>query len=319
MSFFPGKDPDGRRCLWLRRHRPCGGAAHGRSRRRLHGAPGAALGAFAHGRSVHFFRSFWPGGISRRQRPRRPPASAYRACHRLLSVRRRNHAPRQPRHGGGDQAGRGQLDDGRSRHRAFRAHRRGETRDRRARSMDCRCGSRLPAAKEEMDAGFAHHDAGEFPVIADNGKTVRVVVGSLYGATSPVPVVHETIFADVCLKAGGTLPLDADHEERAIYVIDGTHRHCRRQVRGRALLVFKPGDKVTVSAASDAHFVLVGGAADGRPAPHLVEFRVIAERAHRASQGRLEGRALQQGAGRRDRVHSAAGEIDHSTEIDPSS
>ena len=50
---------------------------------------------------------------------------------------------------------------------------------------------------------------------------MRVVVGSLYGAASPVPVVHETMFGDVHLKAGGTLPLDADHEERGIYVIDG--------------------------------------------------------------------------------------------------
>ena len=57
----------------------------------------------------------------------------------------------------------------------------------------------LPAAKEEMEAGFAHHDTAEFPVVAENGKTVRVVVGSLYGATSPVPMVHETIFADVHL------------------------------------------------------------------------------------------------------------------------
>ena len=29
------------------------------------------------------------------------------------------------------------------------------------------------------------------------------------------------MFADVVLKAGATLPLDADHEERAIYVLDG--------------------------------------------------------------------------------------------------
>ena len=72
-----------------------------------------------------------------------------------------------------------------------------------------------------MDAGFAHHATAEFPVIKENGKNVRVVVGSLYGATSPVPTVHETIFGDVHLKAGTSLPLDAGHEERAIYVIEG--------------------------------------------------------------------------------------------------
>ena len=79
----------------------------------------------------------------------------------------------------------------------------------------------LPAAREEMEAGFAHHATAEFPVIKENGKNVRVVVGSLYGASSPVPTVHETIFGDVHLKAGTSLPLDAGHEERAIYVIEG--------------------------------------------------------------------------------------------------
>jgi len=44
----------------------------------------------------------------------------------------------------------------------------------------------LPAANEEMEAAFAHHDTPEFPMIEENGKSVRVVVGSLYGAASPV-------------------------------------------------------------------------------------------------------------------------------------
>src|SRR4249920_3618257 len=79
----------------------------------------------------------------------------------------------------------------------------------------------LPAAREEMEAGFAHHATAEFPVVKENGKNVRVVVGSLYGASSPVLTVHETIFGDVHLKAGTSLPLDAGHEERAIYIIEG--------------------------------------------------------------------------------------------------
>ena len=58
-------------------------------------------------------------------------------------------------------------------------------------------------------------------MVRDNGKTVRVVLGSLYGEKSPVVTTSETIFADAVLKAGAALPLDASHEERAIYVIDG--------------------------------------------------------------------------------------------------
>src|SRR6202035_5025632 len=49
------------------------------------------------------------------------------------------------------------------------------------------------------------------------------------------------------------------------------------------------------------------GRTNGRGAACLVEFRVELGGAHRTGQGRLEGRTLREGAGRRDRVHSAAG------------
>src|SRR5688572_25477447 len=51
----------------------------------------------------------------------------------------------------------------------------------------------LPAASEEMDPAFAHHATEEFPVVRDNGKTLRVVLGSLYGRKSPVVTTSETI------------------------------------------------------------------------------------------------------------------------------
>jgi redox-sensitive bicupin YhaK (pirin superfamily) len=144
----------------------------------------------------------------------------------------------------------------------------------------------LPAAKEEMDPGFAHHETAEFPVVAENGKHVRVVVGSLYGAASPVPTVHETIFADVHLKAGGALPLDADHEERAIYVVRGTIDISGDRFEPGRLLVFKPGDKVSVTAVSDAHFVIAGGAPmDG---PRHVWWNFVSSRQDRIEQAKAE-------------------------------
>ena len=106
------------------------------------GAPRAAVGAHAHGRAVHLLRPFRAGGIPRRRRARCAAASAYRARHRHLSVRRRDHASRQPRHRAGDPAGRSELDDGRPRHRAFGAHRRRTSARPAARSTACRCGSR---------------------------------------------------------------------------------------------------------------------------------------------------------------------------------
>src|SRR5664280_343058 len=144
----------------------------------------------------------------------------------------------------------------------------------------------LPAAKEEIDAGFAHHDTVEFPLVRDQGKTARVVVGSLYGASSPVPTLHETLFGDVHLKAGTALPLDVDHEERALYVVDGIIDIAGDPFESKRLLVFKPGDKITITAKTDTHFVICGGAPmDG---PRHIWWNFVSSRKERIEQAKAE-------------------------------
>ena len=144
----------------------------------------------------------------------------------------------------------------------------------------------LPQAKEEIEAAFAHHDVGAFPMIKDNGKNVRVVVGELYGERSPVPTLHETMFADVRLSAGDSLPLDNDHEERAIYVVGGTIDIAGDRFEPGRLLVFKPGDKVTVTAVADAHFAILGGAPmDG---PRHIWWNFVSSRKERIEQAKAE-------------------------------
>jgi redox-sensitive bicupin YhaK (pirin superfamily) len=147
----------------------------------------------------------------------------------------------------------------------------------------------LPADKEEMDPGFAHHETREFPIVTDAGKTVRVVVGSLYGAKSPVPTVHETIFGDVRLKAGVTVPLDANHEERAIYILDGEIEISGDKFGGGQLLVFKPGDVIALTATRDSHFVIIGGAPmDG---PRHIWWNFVSSRKDRIEQAKADWKA----------------------------
>ncbi|HTS42653.1 MAG TPA: pirin family protein [Xanthobacteraceae bacterium] len=147
----------------------------------------------------------------------------------------------------------------------------------------------LPAAREEMPPAFAHHATEDFPVVRDNGKTVRVVIGALYGKRSPVSTTSETIFGDVTLKQGASLPVDADHEERAIYVVDGEVDILGDRFSAGRLLVFRPGDKVTVSAATDAHIVIVGGAAmDG---PRHIWWNFVSSRKDRIEQAKADWQA----------------------------
>ncbi len=163
----------------------------------------------------------------------------------------------------------------------------------------------LPAAKEEMEPAFAHHAVDEFPMVRGqrHARCAWWSAAPTAGARRSCPRPRR-LFADAMLKAGSTLPFDADHVERAIYVIDGEIDIAGDRFGGGRLLVFKPGDRITHPRGERRAYRAVRRRAARRPAPHLVEFRVVAQGPHRAGQGGMGRGPLPEGAGRRDRVRS---------------
>ncbi len=111
----------------------------------------------------------------------------------------------------------------------------------------------------------------------------------MHGLRSPVATSWDTIFADAHLTAGTVLPLDAEHEERAVYVLTGEieiggDRHGPEQ-----LLVLKPGDRIAVKALTDAHIVVVGGAAmDG---PRHIWWNFVSSRKERIEAAKADWKA----------------------------
>lgn len=125
----------------------------------------------------------------------------------------------------------------------------------------------LPRAQEETAPSFSHHGPTELPELQAEGKRVRLIAGSLYGARSPVTTFSEMFYADVSLNAGARLNVPAEHEERAAYVVDGILEVVGGgQFESGQLVLFKPGATVTLRATdASARLMLLGGAAlDGR-------------------------------------------------------
>jgi redox-sensitive bicupin YhaK (pirin superfamily) len=123
----------------------------------------------------------------------------------------------------------------------------------------------LPMTDEESAPAFAHTPAAGIPELREGGMTLRVIAGTMHGLRSPVETRWDTVFAELHLAAGAALPLDTEHEERAIYVLAGEIEIAGDRHGPERLLVLKPGDRVELRAASDAHFVIVGGAAMDGP------------------------------------------------------
>jgi redox-sensitive bicupin YhaK (pirin superfamily) len=117
----------------------------------------------------------------------------------------------------------------------------------------------LPKTHENADPGFLHVGADDLPVIRGEGKRVRIIMGSLYGETSPVPFPHDTFYAEAVLAPGAILPVDADYEERGIYIVSGEIDIAGDSFGPGRLLVLKPGDRISALALSNARLMLLGG------------------------------------------------------------
>lgn len=142
----------------------------------------------------------------------------------------------------------------------------------------------LPQAHEEIDPSFQHFDAASLPVIVDGGIRARVIAGSLFGRTSPVGMLSDWFYAEVNLDEGASVPLDADHEERALYVVDGEVEIARDRFAAPRLLVFRSGDRITIRAARPARLMLLGGAAmDGR---RFIWWNFVSSRKERIEQAK---------------------------------
>ena len=151
------------------------------------------------------------------------------------------------------------------------------------------CWVGLPAALEEMAPAFDHYEVAEFPEVNSEGKRVRIVLGTAFGAKSPVKTTSETLFVDVRLISGESIPLDADCEERGIFTVSGEIDIAGDRFGPDRLLVFRPGDKMTVRALSDAHFMILGGAAmDG---PRHLWWNFVSSRKERIEQAKAEWKA----------------------------
>ena len=120
----------------------------------------------------------------------------------------------------------------------------------------------LPTRDEEVEPSFAHHSAGDLPMLDGEGKRVRLVCGSLFGSRSPVHTLSEMFYADVEIDFGAALQLPAEHEERAAYIVEGAIEVAGDALfRAGQLLVVRPRVEIVLRAAesSGARVMILGG------------------------------------------------------------
>ncbi|TFL16864.1 pirin family protein [Jannaschia formosa] len=118
----------------------------------------------------------------------------------------------------------------------------------------------LPASHEDAEASFEHVAKADLPMLEGEGKTVRLVLGEAYGARTSAQHPSRMFYADAVLQAGAAIPLPDDHEDRGVYVLDGEISVAGQDFGTGQMLVFRPGDRLSVKAGErGARLMLLGG------------------------------------------------------------
>ncbi|WP_308515566.1 pirin family protein [Sphingomonas flavescens] len=119
----------------------------------------------------------------------------------------------------------------------------------------------LPDGGEEAAPAFDHVAADGLPLIEDGGASARVLMGKLWGAKAATPQHSPTIYADIQLAAGSSLPIDADADERAVMLVGGEAELDGQTLDLCTLYVLRPGHQTRLSSAAGGRLILMGGAA----------------------------------------------------------
>ncbi len=119
----------------------------------------------------------------------------------------------------------------------------------------------LPREAEETDPAFFHHPKAALPMIETDGVNMRLIAGTAYGERSPVEIFSEMFYLDARMSAGSRLKLPSEHEERAVYPVEGEISLNDEVVPAGNMAVIVPGVETELKCFHAARVMLLGGAA----------------------------------------------------------
>jgi redox-sensitive bicupin YhaK (pirin superfamily) len=147
----------------------------------------------------------------------------------------------------------------------------------------------LPKPFEEVEPAFNHYAAKSLPLIEGEGKTIRVIAGSIFSKQSPVQTYSRLFYADATLQAGASMAYQNVHDERAIYLLEGNVEIAGQRFEPGRLLIFSPGDEILVKAISSLRILLFGG--EPLDGPRHLWWNFVSSSRERIEQAKADWRA----------------------------
>ena len=155
----------------------------------------------------------------------------------------------------------------------------------------------LPKDHEDRPPEFEHAPREALPLMEGEGKEVRLILGSAYGARAPVRTASEMFYADAVLQPGAKLPMPDDHEDRGVYVVEGDVSVAGQRFDAGRMMVFRPGDWISLTAGSQgARVMILGG--ETLEGPRYIWWNFVASSKERIEEAKEAWRREQWADGR---------------------
>ena len=145
----------------------------------------------------------------------------------------------------------------------------------------------LPEADEEIDPAFYHYPDADIPRTEVDGVPIRVIMGSAYGATSPVKVYADTLYLEAHLRAGQRITVP-DADERAVYVAEGELTADGTVIHEHTMAVFSNAPGIELTATRDSRIAIIGGEHLGN---RYMEWNFVSSRRERIEQAKSDWKA----------------------------
>lgn len=123
----------------------------------------------------------------------------------------------------------------------------------------------LPREFEDAAPAFVHTPAEALPTFREAGLDGRVLVGSAFGASSPVVAASPAVYVVLTLAPGAVTTIPVLAPQLALYAVDGGIAVDGRPVARGTMVVLDADRAARVASAAGARLVLIGGEPlDGR-------------------------------------------------------
>jgi redox-sensitive bicupin YhaK (pirin superfamily) len=145
----------------------------------------------------------------------------------------------------------------------------------------------LPVAHAETAPAFVHHPADTLPSITLDNARRTLIAGTAFGAVSPVATLAPMFYMDVDAQPGAKVYLPHEHEERAIYVVEGAIDLQGERCEAGSMQIVAPGE-LFWTAITRARVMMLGGAPlDG---PRIIDWNFVSHDPERIQRARDDWR-----------------------------